>query len=361
MLRAQSVDTLRTGMKVGRDVLDLDGKVIVKSGVVLTADIIQNLNGKNVFSVYIDVPEEDIHTDLVGNEFLLDGDYIERYKKTYSRTQNIYYKLGRENVLDMDDLEYIINKDNVKELCDGATAVSQIHNMTRDGDYIIHHATNVGILAGLMAKWMRLPWDQTRELVMAGLLSNVGKMKVPREILDKTGKLDPEELEKIRNHPGYGYDMLKLSELKNYTEVLMAILQYHERCDGSGYPNRLKADAICDYAKIVAVLDIYDAMAANRSYAKRNSPFDVFKILYDDVLKGKLDTKYSILFISKLCHSMQGNWVGLSNGQRAKIVYINESRFTSMPIVQTTRGEFIDLNSNREVKIEALLTANEVN
>ena len=360
MLRSYDVDTLRTGMKVGRDVLDLDGKVIIKSGTVLNADLLSSLNGKNVFSVYIDVPEEDIHTDVIGHEHLIDGEYAERYKKTYSRVQNIFYKLGRENELDMNDLEEILKQDNIDELCSGATAVTQIHNMTRDGDYLIHHATNVGILAGLMAKWMKYPYEKTRELVMAGLLSNVGKMKVPKEILDKTGKLEPEELEKIKNHPGYGYDMLKLSQIKDLKDVLMAILQYHERCDGSGYPNRLKADGICDYAKIVAILDIYDAMAANRSYAKRNSPFDVFKILYEDVLNGKLDTTYSIMFINKLCHALNGNWVGLSNGQRAKIVYIAESRVTALPIVQTTKGEFFDLNTRHDIKIEALLTATEV-
>ena len=360
MLRAQSVDTLRTGMKVGRNVLDFDGRVLIESGKVLTADMIQSLAGKNVFSVYIDVPEEEIHTDIVGHEHLLDGKYVDTYKKTYSRVQNLYYKLGRENILEKDDLEYIISEDNINELCDGMTAVSQIHNMTRDGDYLIHHATNVAILAGLMAKWMRSPWEKVRELVMAGLFSNVGKMKVPREILDKTGKLDSEELEKIKNHPGYGYDLLKTTELKKYNEVLMAVLQYHERCDGSGYPNRLKADAIGDYAKIIAILDIYDAMAANRSYAKRNSPFDVFKILYEDVLNGKLDTTYGIKFISELCHSLNGNWVGLSTGERAKIVYINESRVSSLPIVQTTKGAFYDLNARHDIKIEALLTANEV-
>lgn len=360
MLRAQSVDTLRTGMKVGRNVLDLDGKVIVKSGVVLTSEMIQSLNGKNVFSVYIDVPEEDIHTDIVGNEHLLDGSYLECYKKTYSRVQNIYYKLGRENQLEMADLEEVISKENISELCDGATAVSQIHNMTRDGDYVIHHATNVGILAGLMAKWMRASWDKTRELVMAGLLSEVGKMKVPTEILNKTGKLEPEELDKVKRHVDYGYDMLKLSPIKQHKDVLLAVLQHHERCDGSGYPNRLKADAICDYAKIIAILDIYDAMAANRAYAKRNSPFDVFKIIYEDVLKGKLDTKYGIKFISELCHSLNGNWVGLSDGQRAKIVYIAETRVTALPIVQTAKGDFIDLNTRHDIKIDALLTANEV-
>ncbi|MBR1728444.1 MAG: HD domain-containing protein [Selenomonadaceae bacterium] len=361
MLRAQSVDTLRTGMKVGRNVLDLDGKVLVKSGTILSDNTIRTLNGKNVFSVYIDVPEEEIHIDITGNEHLLDGKYLDRYKKTYNRVQNIYYKLGREDILELADLEEVLQEENIKELCDGATAVTQIHNMTRDGDYVIHHATNVAILAGLMAKWMRVNWDKTRELVMAGLLSEVGKMKVPRTILDKTGKLEPEELDKVKRHVDYGYDMLKRSELKKYKDVLLAILQHHERCDGSGYPNRLKADAICDYAKIVAILDIYDAMAANRSYAKRNSPFDVFKIIYEDVLKGKLDTKYGIKFIGELCHALTGNWVGLSNGERAKIVYIAETRVTALPIVQTVKGDFYDLNTRHDIKIEALLTANEVN
>ena len=360
MLRAYDVNTLRSGMKVGRDVLDLEGNVLLKSGTVLDAENIKTLMGKSVFSVYIDVPEEDIHTDVVGHEYLLDGTYVETYKKTYSRVQNIYYKLGRENQLDLADLEEVLNEDNINELCDGATAVSQIHNMTRDGDYVIHHATNVGILAGLMARWMKAPKDKTRELVMAGLLSEVGKMKVPKEILEKTGKLEPEELDKVKRHVDYGYDMLKLSPIKDHKDVLLSILQHHERCDGSGYPNRLKGDDICDYAKIIAILDIYDAMAANRSYAKRNSPFDVFKILYEDVLNGKLDTKYSILFINHLGHSLYGNWVGLSNGERAKIVYIAESRVTALPIVQTTKNEFIDLNTNHNIKIEALLTANEV-
>lgn len=359
MLRAQDVGELRVGMKVGRNVLDFDGRTIVPSGTVLDNDTIQSLAGKNVFSVYIDVPEEEIHTDLVGNEYLLDGSYVESYKKTYSRVQNVYYKLGREGILAKEDLKYILDEKNINELCDGR-AVSQIHNMTRDGDYLIHHATNVGILAGLMAKWMRLNKDKTKELVMAGFLCNVGKMKVPKAILDKTGKLEPEEFQKIKNHPGYGYDMLKLSELKKYNDVLMAILQYHERCDGSGYPNKLKADAIGDYAKIIALLDIYDAMVANRSYAKRTSPFDIFKILYEDIWNGKLDKTYGIKFISELCKSLNGNWLGLSNGERAKIVYIDESRVVALPLVQTAKGDFIDLNKQRDIKIDSLLTANEV-
>ena len=101
-------------------------------------------------------------------------------------------------------------------------------------------------------------------------------------------------------------------------------------------------------------------MAANRSYAKRNSPFDIFKVLYDDVLKGKLDTRFGILFMRNLRRSLNGNWVGLDDGQRAKIVYIDEARVISQPVIQTTKNEFIDLNKKTDLKIEALLTAREV-
>ena len=154
--------------------------------------------------------------------------------------------------------------------------------------------------------------------------------------------------------------MLKRSALKNRTDILSGVLHHHERCDGSGYPNRLRGDQISDFGKIIGILDIYDAMAANRSYAKRNSPFDIFKVLYDDVLGGKLDTRFGILFMRNFRRALNGNWVGLNDGRRAKIVYIDEARVTDQPVVQTLKNEFIDLNRKPDLKVEALLTAQEV-
>ena len=358
MLVSYDVDVLRSGMKVGRDVLDLDGKVILKKNTTLNADLIQNLIGQNVFSVYID--EEAEEESAISEDHLLDNDYLEHYKKTLDKLQGLYYKVSSGLELDTRDLDYILEPENISKLCDGATAVTQIHNMTRDGDYTIHHAANVGILAGLVGKWLQYKKDQIAEIVAAGMLSEIGKVKVPKEILNKKGRLEPEEFDQIKRHVDYGYDMLKVSPIKNQTAVLSGVLHHHERCDGTGYPNHLKGDQISDYGKIIAILDIYDAMAANRSYAKRNSPFDIFKVLYDDVLKGKLDTRFGILFMRNLRRSLNGNWVGLDDGQRAKIVYIDEARVISQPVIQTTKNEFIDLNKKTDLKIEALLTAREV-
>ena len=360
VLRSYDVDVLRPGMKVGRDVLDMDGKVILKKNTTLNAEMIDSLIGHNIFSVYIDEVEEEETADISGQEHLLDQDYLEHYQKTYDKVYDVFYKFEHHNELDEDSLNFIIDSENVKELCDGSRAITQIHNMTRKGDYTIHHAANVGILAGIFAKWIRYNKEQTDDIIIAGILSEIGKVKVPKEILNKKGKLDPEEFAQIKRHVDHGYDMLKLSALKNKTDILSGVLHHHERCDGSGYPNRLKGEQISDFGKIIALLDIYDAMAANRSYAKRNSPFDIFKILYDDVLKGKLDTRFGILFMRNFRRALNGNWVGLSDGQRARIVYIDETRVIAQPIVQTVKNEFIDLNKTPDLKVEALLTAQEV-
>lgn len=361
MLRSCDVDVLRSGMKVGRDVLDIEGKVILKKNTTLNADMIQSLIGQGVFSVYIDEPEDEEDTaNISGQEHLIDTEYLDRYQKTYEKVYEVYYKFERQDTLDMDSLNEIIEPDNIKEICDGATAITQIHNMTRKGDYTIHHAANVGILAGIFAGWLHYDKVLTEDIIISGILSEIGKVKVPKEILNKKGKLDAEEFAQIKRHVDYGYDMLKRSALKNRTDVMSGVLHHHERCDGSGYPNRLRGDQISDFGKIIGILDIYDAMAANRAYAKRNSPFDIFKVLYDDVLGGKLDARFGILFMRNFRRALNGNWVGLNDGQRAKIVYIDEARVIAQPVVQTMKNEFIDLNKKSDLKVEALLTAQEV-
>jgi len=360
MLKSYDVAELRAGMKVGRAVKDFDGTILIEANVKLTSEMLNSLHGKNIFSVYIDVtPEEYTPTDAA-QEHLLDNDYVACYKKCFAITQNLYYGFANTGKLDRNELVELIRAENISELCDdGAKAVTQIHNMKRDGDYIIHHALNVGILAGIMAHWLSWRATQVGELVMTGLLSEIGKMKISKGILNKTEKLDADELAEVRKHVVFGYAMLVESPLRSLKNVLLGVLHHHERCDGSGYPSKLKGDKISDFGKIIAVLDIYDAMVANRSYAKRNSPFEIIKVLYGDVLAGKLDTRFCVVFIKKLLQAINGSWVGLSDGQRGKIVYMDDSRVTALPVVQTTKGEFIDLNRRTDLKVDAILTAQE--
>lgn len=358
-MKQYSLEALRPGMVLGRDVLDSNTNVLIGKGTTLTQEMIYSIMDRPIFSIYIEEEAKE-ETKVPGKEHLLDTSYVDDYESVYTRTFQLFMDLLETETLDIDELRSLVSDEIIPKLCDGARAVSQIHNMTRSGDYLIHHCIHVAILAGLMGRWRRWPMERQVDFVMAGLLHDVGKQLISPDILNKHGKLTPEEFRTIQKHTEYGYNMLKLGPLKNKQDILMGVLQHHERCDGSGYPNGVKKDQINKFALILALLDIYDAMATDKAYARRKSPFDVFNILYDDILKGKLDTEYGVYFMRNLCHSLNGNWVLLTNGDKGRIVYMDESRVTSLPVVQVGDKKFIDLNRETDIKIDSILTADEV-
>ena len=354
MLKAYDVEELREGMKVGRDIAESDGSILFVKGTVLTTKMIESMLDRPIFSVYIEEDAPQTEKEIPGKEHLLDDAYVNRYELLFNRLQLFYINTLDTGKVNEDELNAMVDNDLPPLLPSAAKAVSQIHNMSRDGDL---HAT---ILAGLMGQWLKLSTVKRRELIVAALLMDIGKQKISKDILEKHGKLTNSERAIIEKHPDYAYDMVKHSSFGNNQNIMCGITQHHERCDGSGYPNRLKKNKISDNGRILAILDIYDAMATNRAYARRRSPFDVFGVLYDDILSGKLDTEFGVCFLKNLCHALNGNWVGLTNGEKGRIVYIDESRVTSLPIVQTTSGKFINLNTESGVKIQSILTANEV-
>ena len=150
------------------------------------------------------------------------------------------------------------------------------------------------------------------------------------------------------------------SELEGRTDLMNGIIQHHERDDGSGYPSGLKGDAITTFGKVLAILDCYDAMASSRSYAAKRSPFEVFKVLYADVLDGKLDSEYAVLFMRKMNAALNGCWLRLSDGSAGRIVYVDESRVTAMPVIQLADGGFIDLNTVKDLTVVEIMTASDV-
>jgi PAS domain S-box-containing protein len=130
--------------------------------------------------------------------------------------------------------------------------------------YTAGHQRRVAKLAATIAGEMGLPEDQARGIFLAGLIHDVGKINVPAEILSKPGKVNELELQFIRTHPQGGYDIIKGVEFP--WPIAEAILQHHERLDGSGYPRGLAGDDIIVEARILAVADVTEAITAHRPY-----------------------------------------------------------------------------------------------
>ncbi|OPY05869.1 MAG: Cyclic di-GMP phosphodiesterase response regulator RpfG [Syntrophorhabdus sp. PtaB.Bin184] len=134
---------------------------------------------------------------------------------------------------------------------------------TRD-PYTAGHQRRVSALARSMAQEMGLSKDVIDNIRMAGNIHDIGKMSVPAEVLVKPTRLSAIEMQLIRTHPRTGYDILKVADLPY--PIAEAVLQHHERLDGSGYPQGLKGDEILIEACILSVADVVEAMAFDRPY-----------------------------------------------------------------------------------------------
>ena len=134
---------------------------------------------------------------------------------------------------------------------------------TRD-PYTSGHQHKVADLAIAIAREMKLEDTRIDQLRMAAVIHDIGKLYVPSDILSKPGKLSDIEFNLIKAHPQHGYDIVKGMDFP--CNIAKAVLQHHERLDGSGYPNQLKGEDMILEAKILAVADVVEAMVAHRPY-----------------------------------------------------------------------------------------------
>ena len=374
MLKKYAVDQLKEGMVVGQAVYKEDMSVLLGEGTVLNQQMIDSLSERNIVSV--EIREEDGEEALAPmpqksqgvqgapaktiplKEPILDEGYVRDYGDCFIELKSLFEVTKAHGSVDKDSAETLAQ--NILPLCSGAKAVAHIHNMTPKGEYTIHHSLHVAILAGLMGKWLKMPQKDQLRLITAGALILIGNLRIEQAMLDKEGVLTPDERKIMQEHPKFGHELIMAGGLGEDKEIAEAVLQYHERGDGSGYPRGLVKEEIGKFARILAIMDMYDAMASDRSYAKKRSPFEVFNILSDDIMNGQLDTEFGFRFIRRVCHSLNGNWVKLSNDEAGKIIYIDESRLAALPVVQTMDGEFMDLNLRTDVKVEYLLTSREI-
>ena len=130
--------------------------------------------------------------------------------------------------------------------------------------YTKNHSMNVSEISKRIAQVIQLSEKVTNQIYYAGLVHDIGKAIVPKEIINKKTKLSEAEFDLIKNHPLDAYKALKKSQGLNH--IASIVLQHHERWDGYGYPNNLKGEDICLESRIIAIADAYDAMTSKRPY-----------------------------------------------------------------------------------------------
>lgn len=150
---------------------------------------------------------------------------------------------------------------------------------TRD-PYTAGHSYRVAVFALRLGEALNLPPDQLRALAQGAIVHDVGKIEVPDRVLNKPGRLDPEERAVIERHPVTGYELCK--RLGFMPEEMAVIRSHHERWDGQGYPDRLQGKQIPLVGRIMAVADVYDALTSTRSYRQAWSHDAAMSLLQEE-------------------------------------------------------------------------------
>lgn len=190
--------------------------------------------------------------------------------------------------------------------------------------YLMEHSMNVAILLANFGRYLGLERNVLKELTLGGLLHDVGKIMTPDEVLNKPGKLTDEEFGVMRQHVVHSYDIL--SNTAGITPTMLEVAaNHHERLDGTGYPQRLKGEQLSLYTRMSGIVDVYDAVTADRVYKQGMQPTQAFRIL----LKGA-DHHFDRVLVTKFIKCMGvypvGTLVQLSNQRLAVVMQRNEQQ-----------------------------------
>ena len=252
-------------------------------------------------------------------------------------------KMGE--MIELDGFESLAENfmDSVKRNQNALACLSRI----RDKDsYLMEHSVNVAVLMSILGKHLKLDRTYLHQCVTGALLHDIGKILIPDTILHKPGKLTPDEFNIMKRHSLYSRKILEKNH--GFPQVAINVAgQHHERIDGRGYPEGLKGDEVSPEARMASVVDIYDAITADRVYHKGMPPSVALKRMLE-WCGPHLDTQYVHSFIKAIGVYPVGSFVELESGLAG--VVIEENPGSIKPIVKV----MYSLKQNGYVKVVKL-------
>lgn len=345
-----------TGMLLTEDICTDIGACLIPKGTVITEDLEKKVKRFRLKPIEVEIYDDSLAVEEITGfdknikKRLMSTELTESYVEAKQEIKDILDAINSGKHLDVRNVDnaLVSIKENVHDSFDVLKCIDSIRTVD---EYTFAHCVNVSLLAMTLARWLGMDNTEVEEIAKSGLLHDVGKAKVNADILNRKGSLIPEEFEEMKKHTTYGYRIIEtMHDISK--GIKMGVLMHHERTDGSGYPMGAKGDQIHQYAKVIAIADVYDAMTSDKVYSRRRSVFEVLRYMQDE-MANLLDRAMLNVFVERIvCHYI-GDYVMLNTGEIGELMHVNP-RFPLKPIVQV-QNVFVDLYYEKDVELSDLL------
>ncbi|MCR5467875.1 MAG: HD-GYP domain-containing protein [Lachnospiraceae bacterium] len=329
-MRYITLDRVIPGMKLAYDILDDSGRVLLGVHGKINHTYIDRLYQYGFHGIYI---EDDFSEEIDINSPISPG----------------LRKKGMECLkkMDIDGCRQVASG-IVSEMLNDPNLSMNMQDIRSYDNYTYAHSMNVAILCCAMGIGYGLRASELGYITTAALLHDFGKLMIPSEILNKQGRLTPEEYNLIKSHPTMSYQAIK-DRQDISAHIKVAVLYHHENVDGSGYPAGIPGEKQTIYTKILHVADVYDALTAARSYKEAYSSFEALEYLMGNC--GTLFDLDCVILLEKYVPLfLKGTDVELSDGREAIIVE-NSGIHNLRPVVKLYSGHKLDLLEPQNLNI----------
>jgi HD-GYP domain-containing protein (c-di-GMP phosphodiesterase class II) len=323
----------------------IDSPFLVQGFLLLNQDDIRRVRDVCEY-VYIDVIKERAPADAKGGTFERTR-YVSkvsateegpRAMDTYSHAKAVLedmYESVRISASFNTDVAKSVVKDCVNSVIANPQALLWLTLIKNQDNYTAEHSLNVCVLAVALGREVGLLELELENLGLSGLLHDLGKARVPLEILNKEGALTPSEYEQMKQHTVHGRNLL-LGKKGVFSGCIDVAFNHHERLNGQGYPRGLQARQLDYFTRIVAIVDAYDAITSARCYSAPKSSFEALRIL-KNAAGTHFDTELVVAFIRLIGLFPAGSLAELSSGE-VGIVLPSGANQNTRPRVLVVRG-----------------------
>ncbi len=347
-MKSIAVMALKSGMVLGKAVIHQD-RVIYPAETVLDNNIITKLKRYSIMCVTV---KENVDFATTHHEKLRYNEDFRSFELQYSIALQSF-KFFMENFLTNkvrieDEALLSIYSDLSAKISSGAKLLDYLYNMLPTEDEMTYsHCLTAALMAGTIADWLGMNEEAHKTMILCGFYYDIGKLFLPNELLWKPGKLTDEEFKIVNSHPEVGYNFIKDLNLNQH--IKNAVIMHHERLDGTGYPYHLTADNIDKYARYMAIVDAYIAMASPRSYRSAFTPLRILSYFEEDM--NKFDTELLLPIMKRIADAQIGTMVTLSDDSKWEVLIIHPSKF-SRPLLRNDKDEILDMMEHNELTLK---------